>query len=295
VVKSMQMAFESNRGRRRSGVVAAVGAAPGRAGPGLACAILALSLGTGCVTVAEYRKIEERVMDLERQQGGGTLRRQVADYSVEIDALYEEIRTLEGRVEVAERAVAEARSDAAKARFAVAQLSTTGGGATMPTPQGGDASGNAAASGAAAAGVAGAAGEGEPPRSDTSAEVKAYREAYAAWRGGDREACIDRFRKFLQTYPASPYADDAAFWMADCHFKQGDYKNAVLRFDDVVRNYPSGNKAPDALYRQGESLLKLGPGFQEAAKRAFERVIKEYPESALAPKAERQLELIATG
>ena len=110
---------------------------------------------------------------------------------------------------------------------------------------------------------------------------------------GDAEACIDRFRKFLQTHPSSSYADDAAFWMADCHFKQGDYKNAVLRFDDVVRNYPAGEKAPDALYRQGESLLKLGPGYHPAAKRAFERVLKEYPESSRAEESKRQLQLLA--
>ena len=116
-----------------------------------------------------------------------------------------------------------------------------------------------------------------------------------AWRSDDYPACIDRFREFLQTYASSSRADDAAFWIADCHYKQGEFKNAVLRFDDVVRNYPTGNKAPDALYRQGESLLKLGPGFHEAARRAFERVVKEYPNSARADEARRQLELRRSG
>ena len=66
---------------------------------------------------------------------------------------------------------------------------------------------------------------------------------------------MDQFREFLQRYPTSPYADDAAFWMADCHYKQAEYKKAVLRFDEVVRNYPAGNKASDALYRQGETWV----------------------------------------
>ena len=78
----------------------------------------------------------------------------------------------------------------------------------------------------------------------------------------------------MQTYPASGYADDAAYWMADCYFKQGDYKTAVLRFDDVVTKYPNGDKAADALYRQGEALLKLGPGYGKAAGKAFERVLR---------------------
>ena len=128
-----------------------------------------------------------------------------------------------------------------------------------------------------------------------SEEVQAYREAYSARHGEDQAVCIDRFRQFLQTYPSSIYADDAAFWMADCHFEQGDLKNAVLRFDDVVRNYPTGNKAPDALYRQGETLLKMGEGFHHAAKQAFKRVLNEYPDSARAREATRQLELISSG
>jgi tol-pal system protein YbgF len=107
--------------------------------------------------------------------------------------------------------------------------------------------------------------------------------------------CIDRFRNFLQTYASSPYADDAAYWMADCYFKHGDYKTAVLRFDDVVTRHPQSGKAPDALYRQGEALLKLGPGFSKAASKAFERVVKEYPSSARAAEARKQLDLLRAG
>jgi tol-pal system protein YbgF len=99
----------------------------------------------------------------------------------------------------------------------------------------------------------------------------------------------------LQTYPDSAYADDAAYWMADCYFKRGDFKTAVLRFDDVVARYPTGNKAADALYRQGEALLRLGPGFGKAAGKAFERVLTEYPDSARAPEAKRQLDLLKSG
>ena len=140
-------------------------------------------------------------------------------------------------------------------------------------------------------------GLSEDPSADAAAssEVLAYQEALSSWRSDDHKVCIDRFRKFLQTYPASPYADDAAYWMADCHFKQGDYRVAVLRFNDVVRVYPNGNKAPDALYRQGESLLQLGPGFYEAAKSAFEKVLKDYPDSDRAKQAKQQLEAIGKG
>ena len=97
----------------------------------------------------------------------------------------------------------------------------------------------------------------------------------------------------MQTYPASPYADDATFWLGDCYFKQGNFSAAVLRFDDVARRYPDGNKAADALYRQGEALLRMGHA--QAAGDAFERVLEEYPDSARAPEAKRQLDLLGAG
>ena len=96
----------------------------------------------------------------------------------------------------------------------------------------------------------------------------------------------------MQTYASSAYADDAAYWLADCYFKQGDYKTAILRFDDVVSRFPEGNKAPDALYRQGEALLRLGPNYGPAASKAFEKVAREYPTSGRAAQAKQQLELL---
>jgi tol-pal system protein YbgF len=247
----------------------------------------------GCATVAELRKVEARVIDMERGRpsGGGELREQLADYVADIDALRDEIRTLEGRLEVTERAAADALKDARKARTELAQLKAR-------SQRGGSGSATVLASGGLDSQAGGAAidsdGDGTAPET-LSVEIEAYRTAHAAWQRDDTESCVDQFREFLQNYPKSPYADDAAFWMADCHYKQSEYKKAVLRFDEVVRNYPAGNKAPDALYRQGESLLKLGPGFREAAKRAFERVIKEYPESARSNEAKEQLSLYSAG
>lgn len=261
-------------------------------GGAAASMVLLLASAMGCATVAELRKVEARVIDMERGRpaGGGGLREQVADYVADIDALRDEIRTLEGRIEVTERAAANALEDARKARMELAQLK-------VRYQRGGDSGGDVAAvTGVVGGGAAidAAGGAGAAPET-LSVEIEAYRTAHAAWQKDDTETCVDLFREFLQTYPTSPYADDAAFWMADCHYKQAEYKKAVLRFDEVVRNYPAGNKAPDALYRQGESLLKLGPGFREAAKRAFERVIKEYPDSARASEAREQLNLYSAG
>ena len=231
----------------------------------------------GCVTVAEFRKLERDVRNLESGGAatGGEERRRLADLAARLDSIEGEIERVNGRLEVAEHRVDQALKEASAAR--------------------------AEASAAAASAAASEAQEGAPPAPDegaggaTSREVEAYRAARTAWSEGDAEACIDRFRNFLQTYASSTYAENASYWMADCYFKRGDYKTAVLRFDDVVARYPTGNRAPDALYRQGEALLHLGPGYGRAAGKAFERVIHEYPDSARAPEAKKQLELLGSG
>jgi tol-pal system protein YbgF len=236
--------------RRRAGIIAAVGLA---------------AATSGCVTVAEFRKLEDRVVRIERGGSGKVPREAVANAAAEIDVLRSELEVLRGRLEVAEKIAADASVDARKARqgLAVQQV--------PPPPEPG------------------------PEAAPLSEEVRAYRDAYAAWRADQHQACIDKFGAFLQSYPESAEADDAMFWMADCLFKSGDYKYAVLRFDDVVNKYPEGDKAPDALFRQGEALLELGPSYHGAAIKAFERLLSEYPDSALVDQARRRLEVARAG
>ena len=242
-------------------------------------ALLLLPWLAGCVTIAEFRKLEDEVNKMRRSGEGAGSGARVADLAAEIDQLRDVIAQMEGRLEVSEHqsrvAVEEAKAarlDAASPGAPAALENSPGDTGPYPAP-----------------------GEGQAAPPSASAELRAYREAYNTWRTDDYGACIDRFREFLQTYPSSDYADDAAYWMADCYFKQGDYQTAILRFDDVAGRYPTSGKAPEALYLQGEALLRLGPRYGKAARKAFERVINEYPNSERAEDAKRQLELIGPG
>jgi len=260
----------------------------------------------GCVSVAEHRKLEHDVLQLKRGGGSGSSER-VADLRAQLDGLERRIAKVEGRMDEAQHDAGRALDEA---RLARREASGAPAGA-LPVDEGAASSAPDAAPVASTQSSASPSREtGAAPAAPTSAvvapvaehveagasvqEVSAYRDAHSTYRGGDYDACIDRFRSFLQTYPASPYADDAAYWMAECHFKKGDYKSAVLRFDDVVARYPEGDKSADALYRQGEALLKLGPGYAKAASKAFERVVAEYPNSARAGEAKKQLELLGS-
>ena len=235
--------------------------------------LLAVALLTAaCATPAELRKLQNRVTDLEKGGGGGAgggERDRLADLGAQVTSLERELDALNGRLEVMERQAKQALEEARAARRE-ANLGASQAGPGPEAPQ-----------------------TSETPTEPVSEEVQSYRDAYAKWRSGDAAGCVDRFGKFLQTYPASDYADDATYWLADCYFKQGNYSAAVLRFDDVARQYPTGNKAADALYRQGEALLRMGHG--TAAGNAFEKVMRDYPDSARVPEAKRQLELLGAG
>lgn len=237
-------------------------------------ALLALAtLSTACVTPAEFEKVRVKVVKLERNQAGtpaGQQRERIAELATEIDRLSKQLQSMQGRIEVAEHQARTALDQSRVARRDAAAAAVPGSekaGAEVP----------------------------EQPQGQTSEEVKAYRAAYAAWRKDDYVSCIEKFRNFLQVYPNSVYVDDGAYWMADCYFKSGDFKTAVLRFDDVVVRHPDGNKAADALYRQGEALLRLGPNYANAAGKAFERVLTEYPDSKRVSDARRQLDLLQSG
>jgi tol-pal system protein YbgF len=240
-----------------------------------AALVLALPLVTGCVTVADFRKVQREVVDLKRnaaQSGGGAPRERLAELAARIDALEQESELLRGRLEVTDHRVAEALREARAARQEGAAEAVRSGAAGPG--EGEEQGGEGAADGNAA----------------ISDELAAYRAARSTWSRSEWEVCVDRLGEFLQTYPSSVYVDDAAYWRADCYFRQGKYEMAILRFDDVVANYPNGNKAADALYRQGEALIELG--HSSAARVAFERVLAEYPDSDRAAEANQQLKLL---
>jgi tol-pal system protein YbgF len=243
---------------------------------GYAALVLALPLLTGCVTVADFRKVQREVVDLKRnaaRSGGGAPRERLAELAARVDALEQENELLHGRLEVTEHRVGEALREARAARQEGATEAVE---SSAVTPGDGGPASEGAAGGNAA----------------VSEELAAYKAARSTWSRSDWGPCVDRLGEFLQTYPSSVYADDAAYWRADCYFQQGNYKKAILRFDDVVARYPNGNKAADALYREGEALLRLGPAYNTAARKAFERVLDEYPDSDRVAEADQQLKLL---
>jgi tol-pal system protein YbgF len=295
-----------------------------------------LAIASGCVTVPEFRELQRDVARLKgggsapdgtmAGTGGGRL----ADLAAEVDSLHAEIAALRGEIEearhLADQALAEARAaragSPAGAPFSegapaggVPSVGSRGMGAAAPSPSPSEVEGSvpsgdpvppvagmpAPSPGAALASPSPSAPGAVPsaptpgPTAATNA-IRDYEDAFRLYRSGSYREAIGRFEVFVQTYPTSDYADNALFWLGECHYKLGEHERAVLAFADVVERFPAGNKVPDALYRQGMALLEIGrasgqeASYRPAAREIFERIVKQHPTSDRVAEAKLQLE-----
>ena len=130
---------------------------------------------------------------------------------------------------------------------------------------------------------------------------------------------------FVVRYAASPYRDEALFWLAETQFAQEAYRaalqtygrlspqgrlydytlygrgwtlmrleqwpQAVRAFRQLVERFPDSAVRADALYRLAESLQQVGE--REVAQQHFASYLAMYPQGALAPAAQLQLALLS--
>lgn len=101
------------------------------------------------------------------------------------------------------------------------------------------------------------------------------------------------FQAFQARYPRSGYADNVAYWLAECSAAEGQWARAIEELSKLVSERPSAAKAPDALLLTAEAWLKLGKS--KDAEDVLRRLIKSHPNSAARAAADKRLaELGAT-
>lgn len=136
---------------------------------------------------------------------------------------------------------------------------------------------------------AAAAGTEKPgPEAQASpAEAKAYEAALNQFKLGNYPLAISAFQGFLVTYPASPLAPSAQYWIGNAHFAQRDYKGAIAAQQKVISAWPDNAKAPDAMLNMASSQDALGD--RRSAARTLQDLISKYPESPAAASAKQRL------
>jgi tol-pal system protein YbgF len=239
----------------------------------LLLAVAVLPLG-GCAVAPEndpvqirLRDLDERVQRVERVLTNQSL----LDLAKRIDALQADIRNIRGEVELLQNS-SEGGKNQSRALYGdlekrLAALETLGG-----VGQGGMPPAGAPPTGAAP--VAG----GEQP---------SYDAAFNALKGSDYPKAISGFRNFVATYPSSPLASNAQYWLGEAYYVTRDYPSAITAFQKVTQEWPDSRKVPDALVKIGFTQAALGKNGD--ARVTLEEVVQRFPGSEAATLASERL------
>jgi tol-pal system protein YbgF len=120
-----------------------------------------------------------------------------------------------------------------------------------------------------------------------------YQRAYRDYQKGNYELAKLGFKQYLSTYPGSEDADNAQFWLAQCHYKTGDYATALAETQRLYRSFPASPKIPDAMLI--ESFIEIERGNQLRAQVLLERLVADFPTTQAAKGAKRKLDSITAG
>ena len=110
-------------------------------------------------------------------------------------------------------------------------------------------------------------------------QARRYPEAAAAFSG------------FLGSFPESPLADNAQYWLAETYYVQREFEQALPEFEKVIDEYPQSAKLADALLKIGYCNFELQRWSE--ARTALEQVSRQFPGTTAARLAVQRLERLA--
>ncbi len=118
-------------------------------------------------------------------------------------------------------------------------------------------------------------------------EQRVYDAALDKFKAGSYTAAIAGFNTFLKTYPKSPLAASAQYWIGNAQYAQKDFRGAIATQRALVSTYPDNPKVPDAMLNIATAQLDLGDG--AGSRRTLEDLLAKYPKSEAAVKAKQRL------
>lgn len=243
-------------------------------------------------TQIRLNNLDTRVSRIERFVSNGSL----VQLAQQQSSLQAQIRQLQGQVDELQRSNSELEK-AERRQYAdldkrIAALQQGGAASASPQPGGtGAPAGSAAAAGPAGAPGAGAtngASQLEALPGVTPTQQSVYGQAFDALKAGSYSVAIDGFQGFVKSYPASPLAPNAEYWLGEAHFVNQDYREAERAFRSVLSRWPGSGKASDAMLDLGNVLLAQGKTSQ--GRKTLRQVVKQFPGTGAATRAAKLLQ-----
>jgi tol-pal system protein YbgF len=254
--------------------------------------------------------IEARVTRIERVISNQSL----VELAQHLDAVQADVRQLRGRIEELEynqeamkKQQRDLYSDLDKRVAALgggsSRVGATGtgssgsaGGGAGSGAAGGAGTGGSAATGAGAdsgdsAGAAGSAGgsSGTDAGSGASSEEqRVYGQSFDALKAGSYSIAITGFKDFLSSYPASPLAENAQYWLGEAYYVTHDLDSASAAFRNVLQKWPNSRKTPDAMLKLG--YAQLDQKKTSEGRNTLSEVVQKYPGTDAAKHATERLQ-----
>jgi tol-pal system protein YbgF len=243
------------------------------------------------------REIEDRLTALEQQVKGQGL----ADLSNQMQGLQSDIAKLRGQIEVVtyelEQAQKRQRDLYVDLDTRLRKIESSAAGAEKTEPAN-------PANAAAGAPPAGAPPQTLPPAAvpppvaiatspptrnpaEGIAEQRAYDSALDQFKRGDYAGAVAGFNGFLKSYPRSPLASSAQYWIGNAQYARRDYRGSIATQRQLLKDFPDSSKAPDALLNIGSAQADMGDN--AAARKTLEELISRYPKSDAATRARQRL------
>jgi tol-pal system protein YbgF len=123
----------------------------------------------------------------------------------------------------------------------------------------------------------------------TASADQMYEASIAQLRRGSTATARIGFRRLLQTYPTSERVPDAVYFLGQS-FAAENPDSAAAYYRQVLDRYPKSPRAAAALYNLG--LLAERRKDTAAARDAYQRVIRQYPQSNEAALARDRLKTL---
>jgi TolA-binding protein len=124
----------------------------------------------------------------------------------------------------------------------------------------------------------------QPPAQNQSNPVELEKAAYTvaldAYKQGGAKKAIAPMQNFIKNHPNSVYTGNAYFWLAEFNLATDpvNYNEAKKNYNVVATQYPNSSKAPRALY-QLYSIAKDVDKNTASANQYKTKILSQYPKS----------------
>ena len=278
-------------------------------------ALLFTSVLAGCVSGTDIEGLHKHVGDVEKQVDNlskqtsskeevdklnqnltkqvSTILRSNADMGTRFDELTRELQMLAGKLEDANRRLAQLSQQIAEAQSRMDPAAP----ATAAAGPGASAAGSLGVGGASATvppapvPVASATPATRAPGGRTG-PADIYNQALGDYQRGQFDLARQGFDEYVETYPKTDLSDDALYWAAECWSAQKKPKEAINTLEKLLKAYPQSDKAASAHLRKGLAHLELGEKAQSIVELQF--VVHEYPNSDEAKSARQRLRALGS-